>query len=116
MTSKMYIAVLDLCPDFMVPTLVAHSVINAHRFFEDEPVYQDWLQNSFKKVVLRVNSKEFAKIQTTLLCWNGWENTTLNGEPSCLVVMPVQSDKVPNVLKFAKLWAPKLIEEKENDL
>lgn len=112
MTSKMYIAVLDQVPDFMVPTLVAHSVINGHRLFEGSEVYDDWLLNSFKKVVLRVNTKEFEKIRTTLECWEGHENTTLGGIPSCLVVMPVKSDNVPNVLKFAKLWKPK---EKEDE-
>lgn len=104
---KMYIAVLTDVPDFMVPTLVAHSVINAHIYFTGSPVYEDWLANSFRKVVLRVNRKEFDKIQTTLDCWEGHENTTLGGIASCLVVMPVESDNVPNVLKFGKLWAPK---------
>lgn len=104
---KMYIAVLDDVPDYMVPTLVAHSVINGHRLFEDDPVYNDWLSNSFKKVVVRVNNKEFDKISSTLECWKGHENTTLGGMPSCLVVMPVDTDNIPNVLKFAKMWKPR---------
>ena len=103
--SKMYIAVLDEVPDFMVPTLVAHTVINAHRYFEGDVVYDNWLLSSFKKVVLRVNKKEFEKIKQ-LPHWAGHENTTLNGEQSCLVVLPVQSDAIPNVLKFAKMWKP----------
>lgn len=111
---KMYIAVLDVVPDYMVPTLVAHSVLNAHMHFysgwrdeDDYLQYEDWLRNSFKKVVVRVNNKEFDKIVDTCDCWEGHENTTLGGQPSCLVVLPVESDNVPNVLKFAKLWAPK---------
>lgn len=113
MTSKMYIAVLDAVPDYMVPTLVAHSVINGHRLFEGGKVYDDWLLNSFKKVVLRVNTKEFEKIKNLPIeSWVGHENTTLGGQPSCLVVMPVDSDSVPNVLKFGKMWAPK---EKERE-
>lgn len=104
---KMYIAVLDAVPDYMVPTLVAHSVINGHRLFEGSRVYDEWLISSFKKVVVRVNNKEFDKISSTLECWKGHENTTLGGMPSCLVVMPVDSDNIPNVLKFAKMWKPK---------
>lgn len=105
--TKMYIAVLDQVGDFMVPTLVAHTVINAHRYFEGDDTYDDWLLNSFKKVVVRVSAKEFDKIASTLHCYAGHENTTLGGMSSCLVVLPV-GEVIPNVLKFAKLWAPKL--------
>lgn len=105
--SKLYIAVLDEVSDFMVPTLVAHSILNAHMLWEYEDDYRLWLKDSFRKVVLRVNRKEFEKIRTTLTCWEGHENTTLGGEKSCLVVFPVDSDTTPNVLKFGKLWKPK---------
>lgn len=106
MDTKMYIAVLDQFPDFMVPTLVAHSVLAAHFTFEDNLVYSDWLRNSFKKVVVKVNQKEFDKIQSTLKCHEGFEKHTLDGRISCLVVEPVYYDKIPNVLKFAKAWKP----------
>lgn len=114
---KMYIAVLDEAPDYMVPTLVAHSVINAHCkfssygfFVEDQEgfeVYGRWKEDSFRKVTLSVNRKEYDKIKNTLTCWEGHENTICEGKGSCLVVLPVESDAVPNVLKFAKLWKPK---------
>ena len=79
--------------------------------WEYEDDHRLWLKDSFRKVVLRVNRKEFDKIRTTLTCWEGHENTTVGGEKSCLVVFPVESDAIPNVLKFAKLWKPK---EKDN--
>lgn len=104
---KMYIAVLDEAPDYMVPTLVAHSVINAHLKFQGEVGYEDWLANSYRKVTLRVNRKEYDKIKDSLQHWEGHENTICEGKGSCLVVDPVESDAVPNVLKFAKLWKPK---------
>jgi len=59
---KMYIAVLDAVNDFMVPTLVAHSVLGAHLEFEKNPRYQAWLKHSFKKCTVRVNEREFEKI------------------------------------------------------
>lgn len=111
---KMYIAVLDEAPDYMVPTLVAHSTINAHMHFgspkrpsDEFFTYHNWLLESFRKVVLRVSRKEYDKIKDTLPHWEGHENTICDGKGSCLVVLPVESDQVPNVLKFAKLWAPK---------
>ncbi|MNQ62201.1 hypothetical protein D3C85_765390 [compost metagenome] len=108
--TKMYICVLDEFPDYMVPTLVAHSVLAAHFTFSDNSdVYNYWLKDSFKKVVCRVNQKEFEKIRSTLNCHVGFEKHTLEGKDSCLVVEPVEYDKIPNVLKFAKTWKPKEI-------
>ncbi|MND47888.1 hypothetical protein D3C80_387940 [compost metagenome] len=113
---KMYIAVLDEAPDYMVPTLVAHSILNAHNKFMtasehissgNTHTYINWYQDSFRKVVLRVNRKQYDKIKDTLTHWEGHENTICEGKGSCLVVLPVESDAVPNVLKFAKMWKPK---------
>ncbi|WP_333667783.1 hypothetical protein [Acinetobacter guillouiae] len=45
MALKLYIAVLDEMPDFMVPTLVAHAVLAAHlQFVQDANVesYKNW--------------------------------------------------------------------------
>jgi hypothetical protein len=102
---RLYIAVLDEFPDFMTPTLVAHSMLAAHLKFQDDPVYIKWLNESFKKCVVRVNQKEFDKITELPKVHLGHENNTLDGKKSCAVVCPME-DNLPNVLKFAKLWAP----------
>lgn len=102
---KMYIAVLDEFPDYMTPTLVAHSVLAAHLKFQDNPVYQKWLTESFKKCVVRVNQKEFDKIAALSDVHLGHENNTLEARKSCAVVCPIEGE-LPNVLKFAKLWKP----------
>ena len=105
---KLYIAVLTDVPDYIVPTLVAHTVLNAHIKFSGDPIYDHWLSNSFKKCVLRVGSKEFGKITQLGAVHIGYENKTLDGSPSCVVVRPyAEPQDLPNVLKFAKLWAPK---------
>lgn len=116
---RMYIAVLDEFPDYMAPTLVAHAVLGAHIKFseryEDEewrygepcyPQYINWLEGSFKKCVVRVNQKEFDKISTLDSVHIAYEKTTLGSRNSCVVVCPRKEN--PNVLKFAKLWKPKL--------
>ena len=114
--AKMYIAILDEFPDYMVPTLVAHAVLGAHMKFSkryvspeyqswEYPSYMDWLENSFKKCVVRVNQKEFAKIAALPDVYIGHEKNTLKGRDSCIVVCP--REDIPNVLKFAKLWSPK---------
>lgn len=124
---KLYIAVLDDVPDFMVPTLVAHSMLGAHLEFTQIPnltcdtvldseegfyhpnilLYEQWLFDSFRKCVIRVNRKEFEKIKQLGNVYLGHENTTLGGEKSCAIPLPVWSNELPNVLKFAKLWKPK---------
>lgn len=109
-TIKMYIAVLDEFPDYMVPTLVAHSVLNAHMKFSQESSYKKWLDESFKKVVLKVNQKEFDKIASLGQVHLGHENKTLDGKKSCAVVCPFDGD-LPNVLKYGKLWKPSVNKE-----
>jgi len=99
---KMYIAVLDEFPDHMVPTLVAHAVLGAHLKFVQFTEYMYWLETSFKKVVVRVNRKEFEKIMRIPRTHFAHENNTLEGITSCVVVCPGM--EIPNVLKFAKLW------------
>jgi len=102
---KLYIAILDEFPDYMTPTLVAHSVLSAHIKFQDDQVYQQWLNESFKKCVVRVNQKEFDKIMQLPNVHLGHENNTLDARKSCAVICPSES-MLPNVLKFAKLWKP----------
>lgn len=112
---KMYIAVLDEFPDFMTPTLVAHAVLGHHHdsYVDDFPwlpktayqtMYDAWFYTSFKKVVLRVNQKEFDKISQLENVGLFHENNTLEGKKACAVI--VVDDEVPNVLKFAKVWKP----------
>jgi hypothetical protein len=89
----------------MTPALVAHSVLAAHIKFHHQPSYNEWLDNSFKKVVVRVSQKEFDKISELPNVHLGHENNTLDGKKSCAVVVP--GNDLPNVLRFAKLWKPK---------
>jgi len=111
---RLYIAVLDEFPDYMTPTLVAHSVLGAHQEFTQThygmPVYSyymHWFENSFKKCVVRVNQREFDKIVALPNVYLGHENNTLDGRKSCAVICPMPNEELPNVLKFAKLWKPK---------
>lgn len=114
---RLYIAVLDGVPDYIVPTLVAHTMLGAHLFFTgskfesyaNEEIldnYFKWLDFSFKKCVVRVNQKEFDKIANLEDTYLGHENTTLGGIKSCAIPYPREDEDLPKVLKFAKLWKP----------
>ena len=114
---KMYICILDEFPDYMTPTLVAHATLGAHIEFSkiktDSNLYEDWLTNSYKKVVVRVNQGLYDKIK---LIENEFtkdypiiergESTTLNGKKSCLILLARHSE-IPKPLKKARLWKPK---------
>ena len=102
--SKLYIAILDDFPDFMTPTLVAHSVLSAHLKFEKNENYKQWLESSFRKVVVRVNDREFNKLRLLSDIHLGCESSTLEGREACIVVCPRL--ETPNVLKFARMWKP----------
>ena len=119
---KMYIAVLDEVPDHMVPVLVAHATLGAHKEFSravDGKLvsrfnYESWLKYSFKKVVLKVNHKEFEKIKTLEDVYLAHENSTLDGKTSCAVVCPRY--ELHNVLTFAKMWKPGTVIGLEQEL
>jgi hypothetical protein len=119
---KMYIAVLDEFPDYMVPTLVAHAVLGAHdhftrchtdleRIVDDGPYkfpeYIDWFKNSYRKSVVRVNQREFDKIAALPDCYLAYESTVLEGRNACAIPLPCSKEDRPNVLKFAQHWKPK---------
>ena len=103
---KLYIAILDEFPDYMTPTLVAHSMLGAHLQFQHHYEYGDWLKNSFRKCVVRVNQREFDKIAALPDCYLGYESSCLEGRNACAIPLPYTADTTPNVLKFAKLWKP----------
>ena len=109
---RLYIAVLDEFPDYMTPTLVAHTMLGAHLAFNGMDVYDEWLNNSFRKCVVRVNQAEFDKIAALQYTYLGHENRTLDGRKSCAIPLPVPDDALPKVLKFAKLWKPKYHESR----
>lgn len=104
---RLYIAVLEDFPDYMTPTLVAHSMLGAHIDFSRWSTnYLWWLEHSFKKCTVRVNRKEFDKIALLPDTYLGHENNTLGGIKSCAIPIPSEDTDRPNVIKFAKLWKP----------
>lgn len=113
---KLYIVVRSDVPDHMVPVLVAHTVLKAHIEFEKAPWYQVWLEQSFKKVVVKANPTQFKKLvveysgitgQANTPCGvTGYENTVHNAETTCLIPMVVHNDTIPKALRRLRLWKP----------
>ena len=106
---KLYICVLNTVPDHMTPVLVAHAVLRHHLcHVQRKPEYRErydaWLKDSFKKCVVRVNQKEFDKINQLPNTVESWENSVFDGGVTCVTIVASSDDH--NVLKFAKLWKP----------
>lgn len=115
----MYMAIRDDVPDYMVPVVTAHASLGAHLHFtkieaslQDVNMYSTWLNESYRKVVVKVNKKRFDKIANldteftkNYGIYSGNENKTLNGEICCLVLI-AQHGNLPNELLSAKLWSP----------
>ena len=104
---KLYIAVLDEVPSNMVPVLTAHAVLGFHLEYNRQSItYNNWLAQSFKKVVVKVTRSEFDEIKKLRGVHLAHESSVLNGEKSCAVIVPYDPRKQPEVLQNAKLWAP----------
>jgi len=105
--SKLYIAVLDEFPDYMTPPLVAHATLRHHLHFSGNKEWNDYILMSFKKVVVRVNQKEYNKILSSCpYTIETCENNTLNGKQACITWLYNGVGDIPNVIKYAKCWSP----------
>ena len=107
--TKMYIAVREDVPDYMVPTLVAHTVLSSYISRRDgsylgsyTDLYDHWLEYSFKKCVVKVSPKQFERVKEIPHVYLGHESTTLNGEKSCGIIV-VEDNHPYKVIQFAKL-------------
>ncbi len=56
---KMYILLKDSLPDKFAPVVAAHASLACYKKFESNSDMQEWVQSVFKKVVCKVNDKEF---------------------------------------------------------
>jgi hypothetical protein len=104
---KMYLVVHENFPRYMTPTLTAHSTLGAHLAFSGKPDYENWLKNSFRKVVVLATSEQFDEIMNSQdLPFNtyvGHENTCMNGDPSCIVTLAERGNS-PEILRSLPLW------------
>lgn len=56
---KMYILIKDSVPDKFAPVIAAHASLACYKKFEEDQDMQLWINSVFKKVVCKVNDKEF---------------------------------------------------------
>ena len=64
--NRMYILIGPNCPDDIAPLMAAHAALACYREFHYVLEMQDWVENSFRKCVCRVNAKEWERARHTL--------------------------------------------------
>ncbi|MDW3191391.1 MAG: peptidyl-tRNA hydrolase [Cytophagales bacterium] len=100
---KMYILLKDSVPDEFAPVIAAHASLACYKQYESDPDMQTWINSVFKKVVCRVNDKEFIKAnetdRSTLLTESALENQEV-----ALAFCPRK--EYPQAFKFFRKWRP----------
>ncbi|GAB3512833.1 peptidyl-tRNA hydrolase [Emticicia fontis] len=100
---KMYILVRDDVPDNFVPVITAHASLACYRKYETDPEMQTWINSIFRKVVCKVNLKEFenAKNEAKNLVLT---ESALNNQKVCIAFCPREEYSKP--FRFFKMWTP----------
>lgn len=55
----MYILIKESVPSKMAPVIAAHASLACYKKYENDPNMIKWINSIFKKVVCKVNHKEF---------------------------------------------------------
>ena len=56
---KVYILIRDSIPAGLAINSVAHGILMLEEKYKDDPTYQDWRKNSFRKVTCKVNDLQY---------------------------------------------------------
>lgn len=100
---RMYILVRESIDLGHAMLAVGHGVLACYRKYQDDPVMQEWMNTSFRKVVCKVNDKEFlaakAFAKSVLMTESG-----LDGAETALVFCPREESEYEKPFKFYKLY------------
>lgn len=56
---KMYILIKDDVKSYMAPVVSAHASLSCYLTYSNDPDMIEWANTSFKKVICKLNNKEF---------------------------------------------------------
>ncbi|MDW7693167.1 peptidyl-tRNA hydrolase [Flammeovirgaceae bacterium SG7u.111] len=100
---KMYILLKEDIPDKFAPVIAAHASLACYKKFEKDEKMQQWINSVFKKVVCKVNDKEFenAKKESQHLILT---ESALDNREVCLAFCP--REEYSKQFRFFKMWTP----------
>lgn len=99
---KMYILIKESVPAKLAPVIAAHASLACYKKFEQDEDMQTWINSVFKKVVCKVNEKEFenAKKEVKHLVLT---ESALNNEEVALVFSP--REEYSKQFRFFRMWS-----------
>jgi peptidyl-tRNA hydrolase len=100
---KMYICIKDDTAVGMAMNAAAHGSLMCHLEFNSLPVYQEWLEKSFKKVTCAVTPAEFAMLKELSANIVVTESRMNNAELA-VVLCPRPDQDWPEFVNLLKLW------------
>ncbi len=99
----MYILIKDSVPDKFAPLIAAHASLACYKKYESDPDMQTWINSVFRKVVCRVNEKEFENAKKEnkhiVLTESALENRVV-----AIAFCP--REEYSKAFKFFKMWRP----------
>ena len=105
MRMKMYILLKASVPDTFAPVIAAHASLACYKKYEHDADMQQWIQGVFKKVVCRVNDKEFENAKAEAKHVVLTESALDNQEVGIAFCPRVQYSKQ---FQFFSMWKPKV--------
>lgn len=102
---KMYILVRDNVSVGLAMAAVGHAVLACYLKFKDDPVMHDWAhQHPFRKVVCKVDERQFRQAAALELPHIIMTEMALDGAETALAFLPVSDDELPKVLRYCSLY------------
>lgn len=101
---KMYILVKDDVPLGLAMTAVAHAVAAACLEWAGDAQFEEWRHTSFKKVVCRVNQKEFDRVKEECGEIVVMTESALDGAETAIAFNPRHDEDWPKTARFWRLY------------
>lgn len=99
---KMYILVKDTIPLGLAMNAVGHAALGCYLKFKDDPIMEEWLATSFRKVTCRVTEKEFQRAKERAEDHIVTTELALNKAETAIAFKPAK--EFSKFFKFLKLY------------
>lgn len=101
----MFILIHQDVPLAMAPVVAAHASLGGYLAFKEDAHIQQWVSETFHKVICRVGPKEFDRAKTFDRS-KVFTESSLDGKEVAVVLAPRPDAEWPSPVKFYPLWKP----------